>query len=97
MSTDKQRVTLYLTKSKYQRLKLAAARIPGASVSALVDDLMVEPVEYLLALLDEADDGNRDARALVFSLAQEAGWDRIADAIIADHISRRKEGASEQQ
>ena len=92
MPTDKQRVTLYLNKSKYERMKAVAARIPGASVSALVEDLMMEPVQYLEDLLDLADEGNRDARAEVFALSNEAGWDRIADAILADHLAlKRKE------
>lgn len=52
----------------------------------------MEPMQYLEDLLDLADEGNRDARAEVFALSNEAGWDRIADAIIADHLAaHRKE------
>lgn len=68
MSTDKQRVTLYLTKSKYERAKALVARMPGSSVSALVDDLLDEVVDAVGALLNAAAAGDKDAQAEAFAM-----------------------------
>lgn len=64
---EKQRVTLYLTKSQYEWAKELVSRMPGASVSGLVDGLLDAALDAIGALLDAAASGDKDAQAEAFS------------------------------
>lgn len=68
MATEKQRVTLYLNQDTYSKAKALVKRLPGLTVSALVEDLLSDAVTSVSALLDRAESGDKSAQASVFDL-----------------------------
>ena len=76
VGTAKTRVHLWVTKVNLERLKAAAARVPGMSVSGLVDDYLRQLAPMVEGLADAVDAGDPEAMRRAFAMAVGgAMWD----------------------
>lgn len=74
--TVKSRVNLYVNTANLERVRAAVARVPGMSISGIVDEYLRQMAPMLEGLADAVEAGDPEAMRRAFAMAiGGAMWD----------------------